>query len=117
MGVVLRPGYPLELSGGDKLAHQDVASPLDALPSVVGELHLGRIKPDAVAEDGEYGTRTEDVAVEAFLLERVVLCQPRLVHQIHGFLHCIADILVVRRQREEIVVDFLYIIAKYLKYK
>ena len=108
VGVVLRAGHPLELSGGDQLAHQDVAPPLDALPSVVGELHLGRVEPDAVAEDGEYGTRTEDVAVEAFLLEGVVLCQPRLIHQVHGFLHRVADIFVIRCQCEEVVVDFLY---------
>lgn len=80
MRVVLRARHPLELSGSDQFAHQDVAPAFDALPSVVGELHLGSVEADAVAEDGEHRARSEDIAVEAFFLERIILCQSGLVH-------------------------------------
>ena len=56
--VVLCPGYTLELSCRHQLTHQDVAPSLDALPSVVGELHLLLVEGHAVAIDGEHRTRT-----------------------------------------------------------
>jgi len=117
VGVVLRARHAPELPGRYQLAHQDVAAPLDALSSVVRELHRTLVEPDAVAEDGEHGARSQYVGVESALFERVVLRQSGFVHQIHRLFHRIADILVIRRQGKEVVVDFLYIIAKYLKYK
>lgn len=109
MRVVLRAGNPFELSRRHQLAHEDVAPALDTLPAVVGELHLLFVESHAVAENGEYGARSQDVGIEALLFERVVLRQPGLVHQIHGFLHRVTDVFVVRGQREKVVVDFLYI--------
>ena len=117
MGVVLRSRYSLELSGRDQFTHQNAAAPFDALPSIVGELHFLPVEGHAVAENRKDGARTQNVGVESLLLERVVLCKSRLIYQVHRLLHRVADILVVRRKREKIVVDFLYIIAKYLKYK
>ena len=108
MRVVLRPRHTLQLAGCDQLAHQDAASAFDTLSSVVSELHLFPVEFDAVTEDGEHGTRTHDVGIETFFLQRVVLRQSRFVHQIHGFLHGIADIFVIRCKGEEQVVDFLY---------
>ena len=108
--VVLRPGYTLELSRCNQFAHQDIAAPFDTLPSVVGKLHLLLVEGDAVAENRKDGARSQDVRVETFFLERVVLCQARFVHQVHRFLHRIADVLVVRGKREKVVVDFLYIL-------
>ena len=78
--VVVRAGDPAELSGCDELAHQDAAAALDALPAVVGELHILRVDLDGVAVDAEDRARTHDVRVEALLLEGVVLRQARLVH-------------------------------------
>ena len=106
--VVLRARHPFELSGCDQFAHQDVAPAFDALPSVVGELHFGCIESDAVAEDGEHRARSENVAVETFLFERIILCQSGLVHQVHGLLHRVTDVLVIRRKGEKVMVDFLY---------
>lgn len=108
VGIILRAGNPLELSGSDKFACEDIAPALYALPSIVGELHFSSVKPDAVAEDGENGTRSEDIGIESFFLECIVLCQPCFVNQIHGFFDGVADILVIRGQREKQVVDFLY---------
>ena len=109
VGVVLRARHTLELSGSDQLAHQDVAPAFDALPSVVGELHFLTVEADAVAEDAEHRTRAHDIRVETFFLQRIVLRKSGLVHQVHGLLHRVADVFVVRRQREEVMVDFLYI--------
>ena len=109
MRVVLRPGYTLELSRRNQFAHQDIAAPFDTLPPVVGKLHLLLVEGDTVAENRKDGTRYQDVRVEAFFLERVVLCQARFVHQVHRFLHRIADVLVIGSEGKEVVVDFLYI--------
>ena len=72
---------------------------------MVGELHLFLIEVDAVAEDGEDRTCTHDVRVEAFFLQGIVLCQSRFIYQIHGFLHRIFDVLVIRSKREEEMVE------------
>lgn len=106
--VVLRPGYTLELSRRNQFAHQDIAAPFDTLPPVVGKLHLLLVEGDTVAENRKDGARSQDVRVETFFLERVVLCQARFVHQVHRFLHRVADVLVVRGKREKVVADFLY---------
>ena len=114
--VVLRARHPFELSGCDQFAHQDVAPAFDALPSVVGELHFGCIESDAVAEDGEHRACSENVAVETFLFERIILCQSLcqsgLVHQVHGLLHRVTDVLVIRRKGEKVMVDFLLYLCK-----
>ena len=78
MRIVLCSGYTLELSCRHQFTHQDIAPSLDALPSVVGELHLLLVESHAVTIDGEHRTRTQNVGVETLFLERVVLCQPRL---------------------------------------
>ena len=80
MRVVLRPGYTLELSRRNQFAHQDIAAPFDTLPPVVSELHLLLVEGDTVAENRKDGTRSQDVGIEAFLLERIVLRQARFVH-------------------------------------
>ena len=106
--IVVRPWHPFQLSRCDQLSHQDGSAPFDALPPVIGELHLSLVKLDAVTEDAEHGTRSHDVVVEPFFLQRVVLGKSRFVHQIHGFLHRVLDVLVIGSQRKEEVVDFLY---------
>ena len=108
MGVVLRSRYSLELSGRDQFTHQNAAAPFDALPSIVGELHFLPVEGHAVAENRKDGARTQNVGVESLLLERVVLCKSRLIYQVHRLLHRVADILVVRRKREKIVVEHLH---------
>lgn len=108
--VVLRPGHTLELSRRDQFTHQDIAAALDTLPPVVGELHIALVKPHTVAINGEHGTCSQYVGVKAFLLERVVLRQSGFVHQIHRLFHRVLDVLVIRWKREEVVVDFLYIV-------
>ena len=108
--VVVRARHALELTCRDQFTGEDVAAPLNALMTVVGELHPLPVESDAVADNREYRARAEDIVVKTFLLERVVLRQTRLVHQIHRLLHRVADILVIGREGEEIVVDFLYIV-------
>ena len=66
--VVLCPGDTLQLSCRHQLTGQDACAPLDALATVVGELHLVLVELDAVTEDAEDGTRAHDVGVEAFFL-------------------------------------------------
>ena len=110
--VVLRPRYSFELTCRHQLAHQYIASALDALPSVIGELHIALVEADAVAIDGKHGTRTQDVGVKTFLFEGIVLRQSCFVHQIHRFLHRVFDIFVIRRKSKEVVVDFLYILIQ-----
>ena len=108
MGVVVRPGNTFELSCRDKLSGKDACSSLNTLAAIVGELHLLFVEVDAVAEDAEHGTRTHDIGIEAFLLQRVVLGKTCLINQIHGFVHGVFDVLVVRSQGEEIVVEHLH---------
>lgn len=109
MRVVLRSRYTLELTGSHQLTHQDVASAFDSLAAVVGELHGALVKADAVTINREHGTRAEDVGVKTFLLKSVILRQTCFVNQVHRLFHRVFDVFVIRRQGEEIVVDFLYI--------
>ena len=69
MWVVLSPWNTLQLTCGDKLAHEDACTSLYTLTSIVRELHVVLVKLDAVTEDAEYGTCTHDIRVKAFLLE------------------------------------------------
>ena len=110
MRVVLCSWNPLQLACRDKFTHQDTAAAFDTLPAVVGELHFFLVKGYTVTEDGKHGTRPQNIGVEAFFLERIVLCKTGLIYQVHGLFHRISDILVIGWQREEIVVDFLYIV-------
>ena len=107
--TIVGPRDPAELTGGHKLPHQDAAAALDPLPAVVGELHVLGVHPDGVAVDAEHGARTHDVGVEALLLEGVVLREARLVHEVHGLLHRVLDVLVVRGEGEEVMVEHLHV--------
>ena len=107
VGVVVRAGYAPELTGGHKLAHKDAAPSLDPLPAVIGELHVLGIDADGVAVDAEDRARSHDVRVEALFLEGVVLRKAGLVHEVHGLLHRVFDVLVIRGEREEVVVEHL----------
>ena len=69
MRIILRPRHTLHLSRRHQFAHQDIASSLYPLPTIVGELHLVLVELDAVTEDTEDGTRSHDIAIETFLLE------------------------------------------------
>ena len=69
MRVVFRSWYSLQLTSCDQLAHQDACAPLNALTSIVGELHLVLVEMDAVTEDAEHGTGSHDVGVKTFLPE------------------------------------------------
>ena len=109
VGVVVGAGDPPELTGRHQLPHQDAAPALDPLPAVVGEFHVLRVHPDGVAVDAEHGARSHDIRIEAFLLEGVVLRKACLVHEVHGLLHRVLDVLVIRGEREEIVVEHLHV--------
>ena len=108
MRVVVRPGNTFELSCRNKLSGEDACTSLYTLATIVGELHLLFVEVDAIAEYAEHSTRTHDIGIKAFLLQSVVLCKTCLINQIHGFVHGVLDVLVIRSQSEKIMVDFLY---------
>ena len=58
-----------------------------------------------VAENTAYSTRSDKVAVKAFLLQGIVLGKTSLVDKVHRFLHRIFYVLVIRRQGEEQMVE------------
>ena len=109
--VVVRSRHTFELSRCNQFTHEDIAAAFDTLSPVISELHVLLVKGDAVAKDGEYRARTQDIGVESSFLQGVVLCQSRFIHQVHRFLHRVADVFVVRRKGEEVVVDFLYVVT------
>ena len=92
----------------DKLTGQNARPTLNSLPAVIGELHFFFIELDAVTEDAENGTRSHDIGIEALLLQSVVLGKACLINEIHGLLHCIFDIFVVRSQCEEEMMEHFY---------
>lgn len=75
------------------------------------------VKLNGVTHDGADSRRGNNVRVETVLVHGLFLFQRSPVSHIHRFPYRPFDIVVVGRQVEEILVDFLYIIAKYLKYK
>ena len=108
MRVVVGTGDTLQTAGCNEFTHQYTAASLDALTAIVGKFHRLGIYLDAVTVDAEYGTCTHDIGIKSLFLQSVILCKTGFIHQIHGFLHRIADILVIRGEGEEVMVDFLY---------
>src|SRR5574344_292281 len=106
--VVVSPGNTFELSCRNKLSGEDACSSLDTLATIVGELHLFFVEIDAVTEDAEHGTRTHDIGIKAFLLQRVILGKTCLINQIHGFVHGVFDVLIIWCQSEEVMVEHLH---------
>ena len=116
MRIVLAPRDTLQFAGGDKLTGEDIRAALDALPPVVGELHLVLVEPYGVTEDAEDGTGSHDVVVEAFLLQGVVLGKSCLIYQIHGLGHGVVDVLVIRGKGEEKMMETLHMaLCLYIK--
>ena len=69
MWVVVGTGNTFKLTCRNKLSCEDGGASLDALTTVVGELHFILIEMDAVTKDTEHRTCTHDVGVKASLLE------------------------------------------------
>ena len=107
MWVVVSSRHSFQLSCRHQFTGQHIGSTLDALSAVVGELHLLLVELDAVTEDTEHGTCSHDVGVETLFFQRIVLRQSCLIHQIHGFLHRVFDVLVIWCQCEEIMMEHL----------
>ena len=112
MRVIVGSGNTLQMTCRHQFSGHDACTSLDTLSAIVGKLHLLFIELDTVTEYAEHSTRTHDIWVEAFLFQCVVLRKTSLVNQIHGFVHCVFDILVVGCKGEEVMVDFLYILAQ-----
>lgn len=107
--VVVRPGYPFQFAGGHQFTGENGSPPLDALAAIVGKLHFLLVEVDTVTEYREYRTRSHDIVVKSLFFQCIVLCQSGLVHQVHRLIHGVADIFVIRCQREKEMMDFLYI--------
>ncbi len=101
MWVVVSSRHSFQLSCRHQFTGQHIGSALDALSAIVGKLHLPLVKLDTVTEDTEHGTCSHNIGVEALFLQCIVLRQSRLIYQIHGFLHRVFDVLVIRCKREE----------------
>ena len=80
----------------------------DSLPTIVGELHILFVKGDTVTENREHRARTQYVGVKSLFLEGIVLCQSRLIDQVHRFFHRIADVFVVRCESKKVMVEHFY---------
>ena len=105
MWVVVSSRHSFQLSCRHQFTGQHIGSALDTLSAVVGELHLLLVELDTVTEDAEHGTCSHDVGVETLFFQRIVLRQSSLIHQIHGFLHRVFDVLVIWCQCEEIMME------------
>ena len=108
MRIVLGSRHTLQIALSDQFTHQHGSSALDTLTAIIGEGHILFTETDTVTEDAEDGTRSHDIAIETFLLQGIVLCQTCLVDEVHGFLHRVLDVFVIRCKSKEIMVDFLY---------
>ena len=108
MRIIIRPGHSLQFAGRHQLTGENGSPSLDALSPVIGKLHFFLVEVDTVTKYREYRTRSHDVVIKSLFFQRVVLRQSGLIHQVHRLIHSVADILVIRCQREEKVVDFLY---------
>jgi len=108
MRIVFSPGHSLQLSSGDKLAHQDACASLNALTAIIGKLHLVLVEVDAVTEDAEHGTRTHDIGVKALFLQGVILGKTCLIDEVHCLLRGVLDVLVIRGKGEEELVEHLH---------
>ena len=109
MRVILGSRNTLQVSCCYKLAHQDAGSALYSLSAVVDEGEGVGIQLDAVTIDAADGTRTDDVVIEALFFQGIILCQTGLVNEIHCLAHRILDILVIRCESEEELVEHFYI--------
>ena len=107
MWVVVSPRNSFQLSCRHQFTGQHIGSALDALSAVVGKLHFLLVKLNAVTKDAEHGTSSHDVGVESLFLQCIVLRQSCLIHQIHGFLHRVFDVLVIGCQCKEVVMEHL----------
>ena len=116
VGIVSRPRHGLDISGRDQRTLQVTGAPLDELRTVVGELPFLFVEVDGVAHDGADRRRGDDVGIKAVLVHRLLLLQRRAVRHVHGLAERPLDVVVVGRQVEEILVDFLYKIAKRLDF-
>ena len=66
------------------------------------------VKGDTVTENREHRARTQYVGVKSLFLEGIVLCQSRLIDQVHRFFHRIADVFVVRCESKKVMVEHFY---------
>lgn len=109
MRIVPCPRYGLDVTCCHHRA-SDVPGPaLDKLRTVIGKLPFMFVKLNGVAHDGADSRRGNDVRVETVLVHGLFLFQCGPVSHIHCFPYRPFDIVVVGRQVEEILVDFLYI--------
>ena len=108
MRVVLCSWYSLQVSCRYKLAHQDAGSALYSLSAVVDEGEGVGIQLDAVTIDAADGTRSDDVVIEALFFQGIILRQTGLVNEIHCLAHRILDILVIRCESEEELVEHFH---------
>lgn len=76
-------------------------------------LHFFLVEVDTVTKYREYRTRSHDVVIKSLFFQRVVLRQSGLIHQVHRLIHSVADILVIRCQREEKVVEHFYMAFRF----
>ena len=105
--VVLRPGNPFKKALGHQLTHQHGCPALNTLTAIVGERHVLLAELNAVTENTEDGTRSHNIAIETFFLQGIVLGKASLVDEIHGLLHRVLDVLVIRGEGEEVVMEHL----------
>lgn len=107
MGIVLRPWDSLQRAFRNQLSHENGCSSLYTLSSIIGERHLFPVKLDAVTEYTEHSTGSHDIAIEALFLQRNVLGKSSLVNQVHSLFHRVLDVLVIRCQGKEIMMEHL----------
>ena len=109
VGIVLCPGHALDVPGRHQRTFLVTGTPFDELRAVIGELAFAPVKADRVAHDGADRRRGNDVGIEAVLVHGLFLLQCRAVRHVHRLAERPADVVVIGRQVEEILVDFLYI--------
>ena len=108
MRIVPCPRYGLDVTCCHHRA-SDVPGPaLDKLRTVIGKLPFMSVKLNGVTHDGADSRRGNNVRVETVLVHGLFLFQRSPVSHIHRFPYRPFDIVVVGRQVEEILVDFLY---------
>lgn len=89
--------------------HEDIGSTLNPLPAIVGKGKRILVQPDTVTENTADGGCSYQIVIESLFLQCIILGKSCLIYEIHGFLHGIADILVIRSQCEEEMMKHLNI--------